>query len=619
MKRTSFISRFRSLLAVAAILATSAVGAVAATPSAAQAISCNCVKSNLTLQGDAVGGLTQWINFNWVNDSPRIITNAQMSVTFPVGVDLDWASWDNQVYDPATRTLTATPTFWGSGSPTNTLEPWEESSPYFRVHFDESLVGTTVNIRMRASYIDQGIPGGILNGVSATVLERGEDFDYRAEATFTPDSTNWSGTTTFAAKVYNDGPGAGGTVYATIKIEEELTVLTPLPDGCVFDSTYWGYHRYSCTEYVPAGGSAVGLVASWSFTVQAPASSEWDWWDASLDLGCTTSGAAGSEDIDESNNDDSAVLTVPPSATGLLAVVRNLPTFIDQPGVITNPTAGREMSSSVDVFNAGDSTITGPITVTITPTAGFTPTSITATSEDNTAPAPSCVLATLTCTFSQLGDGLNGRIIIIGDLAPTILNGSEFSSSVTASATGFDSATDTDTTIISAIAEGIVTIDSVSHAKPGAQIDYGVTSTNGGPSTMFNPVVTLVLPAGMTVVHLPENCMQRGNTLTCNLGASLDPEEGYSFGFTVSLPDEVGDYQIVATLSSTTPLADTSVTGADHLVATATTVADLVDGSALPYTGTNTTWLALLGAGLALGGLILVTTTGRLATRRQSD
>jgi uncharacterized repeat protein (TIGR01451 family) len=339
---------------------------------------------------------------------------------------------------------------------------------------------------------------------------------------------------------------------------------------------------------------------------------------ASTKLGCTTSGS-GANELTEENNSDSGILTGPTSPDGLLAVVRNLPAYVDQPGIITNPTAGRSMTSSVDVFNAGDATIGGPITVVIAPTAGFTPTSISATSTDSTAPAPSCVLATLTCTFSQLGDGLRARIIIVGDLAATIANGSNFSSSVTASAAGFDPATDTDTTKIAALAEGIITISSVSHASPGEQVDYGVTVTNAGPSTMVNPVATLTLPAGMTIVELPDNCTQSGNTLTCTLGEALDPEQEYSFGFTAGLPDEVGDFQVIATLSSDTPLADASVTDADHLVATATTVTDLVEAGGLPYTGSNSGTLALIGAGLALGGLILVSATGRIATRRRND
>ncbi|NCY17167.1 MAG: LPXTG cell wall anchor domain-containing protein, partial [Actinobacteria bacterium] len=60
-------------------------------------------------------------------------------------------------------------------------------------------------------------------------------------------------------------------------------------------------------------------------------------------------------------------------------------------------------------------------------------------------------------------------------------------------------------------------------------------------------------------------------------------------------------------------------TGADHSVATATTVTDLVEAGALPYTGSNSGTLALVGAGLALGGLMLVSATGMIATRRRND
>jgi len=612
-------------MVVAALMATSVVGAVAATPSVASAFSCDCVKTSLTADREAYGGKELILSFNWNNDSDQTWTDAKMSVVLPEGIDLNYNPWNNENYDPATRTVTGEPRFYGS-SLSNTLEPWMQESQYLWVDVDPSVVGTTVALPYEASFVDSnGLKRTNLNVLNLEVSESSPDFDYRTETRFTPDNTDYSGTSTLTSKVYNDGPGTGGTVYAEIYFDEELTLVSDLPEGCTEYDSWNGRKNIDCDQEVPEGGSNPGLVASWSFTLKAPEaplaqSADSETFEASTELGCSTSGAGGSTELNEDNNSDSAFLTIPASPTGLLAVARNLPAYVDQPGIITNPTAGRSMSSSVDVFNAGDATIGGPITVAIAPTPGFTPTSITATSEDSATPAPSCVLATLTCTFAQLGDGLRGRIVIVGDLAPTIANGTDFSSSVTASADGFDPATDTDTTKIAALAEGIITISSVSHASPGEQVDYGVTVINRGPSTMVNPVATLTLPAGMTIVKLPNNCAQAGNTLTCTLGESLDPEQEYSFGFTAGLPDEVGDHTITATLSSDTPLADASVTDADHLVATATTVTDLVvEEGALPYTGSNSGTLALVGGGLALGGLLLVSATGMLGTRRRND
>ncbi len=618
-------------MVVVALRATSVVGAVAATPvvAQAQAWSCNCVKTNVSIDGDAYPGRGIWMNFDWTNDSDRTWTNARMSVIFPEGVELEWSNWEDQSYDPATRTLTGTPSFWNDGVFSDTIHPWAENSQYFEVTFDESLVGTRVNILNVASYVSpDGTPSSNRNGLYVDVQEKAVDFDYRTETRFTPDSSDYSGTSTLTSKVYNDGPGRGGQVEAEIYFDGALTLVSDVPDGCRDYGVNWrGMRNIDCTQEVPEGGADVGLVASWSFTVTIPdapiaADVATETYEAETGLGCSTSGVSGSEDSNDENNSDSAILTVPPSPVGRLAVVRNLPASIDKPGITTNPTAGRSMTSSVDVFNAGDAAITGPISVVIDPMPGFTPTSITATSEDSTTPVPDCDLATLTCTFSQLGDGLRARIVIVGDLAPTIVDGTEFSSSVTVSATGYDPASDTGSTTISALAEGIVSITSVTHAAPGEEVSYDVTVVNAGPSTMLSPVVTVTLPTGMTIVSLPDNCTQSGNTLTCTLGESLDPETDVSFGFTAGLPDEVGDHTITATLSSSTPLAEASATEADHLVATATTVTDLgVEESddVLPYTGSNSTMLVLVGGGLALGGLILVSATGMLATRRRND
>lgn len=610
---------------VVAILATSVVGAVAATPSAASAASCDCIIYRPALDGAPIASRGVYVDLNWINDSDREWTNARVSVDLPAGVEFEWSTLDDENYDPTTRTLTGLPKFYGSGAPTNTLSPWEQSTPYLWVHLDASLEGQSVTIRSTANFTsNDGTPGGIINRVTFDVLSVPADFDYRTETSFTPDSTNYSGTTTLTSKVYNDGPGRGGDVYAEIYYDDELTLVSALPDGCREYDSWGGQKEIDCDQDVPDGGSTPGLVASWTFTLQAPdapipAPVDSETFEAMTKLGCSTSGVSGSEELNEDNNSDSAFLTVPASPAGLLAVARNLPAYVDQPGVVTNPTAGRSMSSSVDVFNAGDATIGGPIIVTIDPMPGFTPTSISATSTDGATPAPSCVLATLTCTFTQLGDGLRGRIVIVGDLAPTIADGTDFSSTVTASAAGFDSATDTDTTKIAALAEGNISVSSVTNASPGEQVSYGVTVSNGGPSTMTNPVVTLTLPAGMTIVELPDFCTQSGTTVTCTLPGSLDPEQEYSFGFTAGLPDEVGDFQVTASLSSDTPLADASITGADHSVATATTVTDLVEAGALPYTGSNSGTLALVGAGLALGGLMLVSATGMIATRRRND
>jgi uncharacterized repeat protein (TIGR01451 family) len=624
MKRTGFTSRIRSLLMVVAILATSVVGAVAATPSIASALSCDCVKTSLTADRAAYGGNGLYLSFNWNNDSDQTWTDAKMSVTLPEGINLGFNPWNNGDYDPATRKVTGEPRLWNGSSVSNTIEPWMQESDWLSVDVDPSVAGTTVALRYEATFVDSnGLKRTNINVLNLEVLERGADFDQRIEASFSPASTDYEATSTLTVSVHNDGPGFSGSAYAVIDVENELEITSAIPADCHLDEgTY--YHYIYCDELAPEGGFAPGLLATWTFTVKAPAaplpvSVESETFEAEASIGCGTSGAAGGEEINEDNNEASALLTVPPSPAGQLAVVRNLPAFIDQPGVVTNPTAGRSMTSSVDVFNVGNAAVDSAITVVIAPTAGFTPTSISATSEDSTTPAPSCVLATLTCTFSHLGAGQKARIVLTGDLAPTIADGTAFSSSVTVSADGFDPATDTDTTKIAALAEGIISISSVSHASPGEQVDYGVTVINRGPSTMVNPVATLALPAGMTIVDLPDICTQSGSTVTCTLPGSLEPGQDYSFGFTAGLPDEVGDHQVTATLSSDTPLADASVTDADHLVATATTVTDLVEAGGLPYTGSNSGTLALIGAGLALGGLILVSATGRIATRRRND
>lgn len=603
---------------VVALLTTSVVGAVAATPSVAQAWSCDCLRPRLFVDSTPYAGKSASLVYELTNDSDQTWSDIRTSVTLPAGFTFNY-SWgaNNESYDPATRTVTGDPRFWSDGG-SNTAGPGAQTDWVISVNIDETLADTTASFPFKVTYVDStGLERSTRNALSVDVLKPGEDFDYRTELTFSPSSTDYDGSSTLTAKVYNDGPGKGGTVYAEIYFNEDLTLTSDVPDECTDYGIGWNGRNIDCTQEVPEGGSDVGLIATWTFTLKAPSAPlpvdvDTETFEATLELGCSTSGAIGNDEINEENNSDSAILAVPPSPVGELAVVRNLPAFVDQPGVTTNPTAGRSMTSTVDVFNVGSAVVTGPITVVIAPTGGFTPTSISATSEDSTTPAPSCVLATLTCTFSQFGPGLTGRIVLTGDLAATIPDGTEFSSSVTVSADGFDPATDTDTTTISALAEGFISISSVTNAEPGAEVTFGVITSNAGPSTMAVPVATITLPEGVTIVDLPENCNQSGNTLTCTLGDSLDPEAEYSFVFVAGLPDEVGDFQVIATLSSSTPLAETSSLDNDHVVVTDLVVED----GALPYTGSNSTMLALVGGALALGGLILVRATGTVARRR---
>lgn len=601
MNNIPSLHRTRSIALVVLLLATALVGIVHAAPRAGAA-ECECVSTSVDTNDSYFPGYVGY-RFQWQNPNDVDITGVSVTFDLPTGFEYAWG-WPQASFDPSSQALTLLP------DGVDTMYPWQETTGYVTLRADKALASSVQTIPYTVTSTDpQGVTHTRQESFTMVFATPAPSYDLRSTTEFSPRSANYGDTVTLTAKLYNDGPGNSGRTYVDIYFDEELTLISPVPADCtLYDEPYEGMRQLDCGGEIDV--ITPGLAETWTLTLQAPASSTKDHFVAETKIGCNSPvDRDGSDELDPSNDDSSAILTVPPVPTGQLAVVRNLPLFVDDPSVLTNPVAGESMSTSVDVFNAGDADVTGTITVAVAPTAGFTPTSI-----STDAAGSSCDLSTMTCTFAgPLTPGAKQRIVVVGALDPALADGSTFSSTATATASGFDPASDTASTTISARAEGVVDVSAVTRATPNEEVTVEVTAGDAGPSSMADPVATVTIPSGVRIVSAPDNCTEGGSTLTCPLGDSLAPQEDTSFSFVAGLPDEVGSFDMAVSLSSSTPLAAGSIDSATHTVAT-----DLADGSGvLPYTGSESTNLALVGGVLALTGVAVVGSTSLVRTRRR--
>jgi uncharacterized repeat protein (TIGR01451 family)/LPXTG-motif cell wall-anchored protein len=220
---------------------------------------------------------------------------------------------------------------------------------------------------------------------------------------------------------------------------------------------------------------------------------------------------------------------------------------------------------------------------------------------------------TYTCTFTVLVEGLGGEIV-----EDTVVV-----SVVDDDGTPVEGSDDETTPVTPVVDLAVVKTADQPTFTVGTQAVYTLVVSNAGPSTATDVVVTDTLPTGLSLVGIDEpsgwNCSGsvsiRCTTPTLAAGASATITVTVLVG-----ADAVGQVTNVVEVDSEEPDADpsdnrdevtTPVTQVLGAVVTPPAPAVLTT-AALPYTGSDSARMVLLGAGfLVLGGLLV------LATRRR--
>lgn len=320
----------------------------------------------------------------------------------------------------------------------------------------------------------------------------------------------------------------------------DVTLVDPLPPGTTFVSmTHVSGPVAVCTTN--------GTV-SCAFGPLAPADPS----QYTLTLAITTATTINNTatvitsgfDTNSSNNTATAVTTVTQSAD--LAAVKTAPASV---------VAGTSLTFSVTATNAGPSNA-ATVSLTDTLPAGTTFVSATQTS----GPAFTCghAAGTITCTAAALAAGATATFDFVATVLPgtsgLLTNTVAIASSTPDPSTANNSSTSI--TTVSSSADLAVIKTAPPAAAVLTSVTFGVTVTNGGPSTAFNVVLSDVVPANTTFVSATQTggpaftCGLVAGTITCSI-ASFDPGAAATFSFVVT-PTAEGSLTNTATVTSTT-------------------------------------------------------------------
>ena len=115
-------------------------------------------------------------------------------------------------------------------------------------------------------------------------------------------------------------------------------------------------------------------------------------------------------------------------------------------------------------------------------------------------------------------------------------------------------------------------------AIAGSELYYDVTATNNGPGTVFNAIVTDVLPAGVTFVTSTIPCVQGPvGTLTCNVG-NLASSASTTFTIQVHVsPSILGSAAAVTIFNTVTVAGDNDTNTSNNSFTLGTIVQDRAD------------------------------------------
>ena len=365
--------------------------------------------------------------------------------------------------------------------------------------------------------------------------------------------------------VDNAGPSDSADVVVTDTLPAVVTgtVLTPSQGTC------------TATGICNLGVVAADDAATITVTADLP---------ADIAAGTLLENSAGVTSATTDPDLDGNVAT----ASDAIAAIADVSVSIDAPPVVM---PGSTIMWSVDLTNAGPSNAVNTV-VTIP-----VPDGVTITGLDPDGP---CVLvgSVITCTFGVLLPGDTTTLTFTGDTDPDGTEPIELTATAV-SDTDDPDGTNNDASI--AVARVPVAELSVTQSFDDDNIPYfgstslAVTIRNDGPSLARDVIVAHEIPAGLTVLTLPDGCSTDGTTITCDLG-DLAAGESITIEFTVR-GDTPGPIEVCSEIaaSSLTDSGDSDIT--DDTSCATLTVGDAAQlrvtksaGTAAATVGATVTW-----------------------------
>lgn len=359
----------------------------------------------------------------------------------------------------------------------------------------------TVSITVRTES-----PGEIHN--TANVSSSGMDPNY-----YNNQYTVFTTVTTSSADLSLAMTGPSSPVAFGENLAYSITILNKGPD------TATGVNLF---DFIPSGASFVsattdhGSCTPWSIELYCDIGSLTSGSSATVTVvleptapGVITNTAqvSGTEaDPDSSNNSASSTVTV---------VNNTVELNLSMTGPASAP-VGSDLSYVLTVTNYGPGPATS-VTLTDSPPAGSSVISITP-SQGSCSQTPN-----ITCTLGDISYGAAATVSLT--IRPTTSGLLTNSASVTSNETDTVSSNNTasvSTNIIASADLGVTMTGSPNPVVVGANLTYGITVSNDGPSTATNVTLSDTLPANVSFVSASANCASSGSLVSCNLGSIIN-------------------------------------------------------------------------------------------------
>lgn len=480
------------------------------------------------------------------NDGGSATSDVLITDVLPVGVDFVTGSLLGAgSYDPSTRTVTVRPST--SPAPPVVINPGEAVIVSFRVVVLPEASGSTLSNSATVAALDGlGVTDTFSTNQVSTPVPVATDV--QVTKTFTPSTlSQLSDVSTMALTVTNNGPGTAQGVVLTDVIPVGLDISAPGPT-CTFN-----VRTYACSIGTLTPGESrliyLSITAAQSVT-------------AATSFMNTATVTSTTYDYDMRNNADIAGLTILPPTPAALDIAKV--------AVLPDVYAGDADALLIGVLNTGQTAAAG-VAISDTIPSGFTVAS--ATWENGVDTGTCTVTATVSCSIGTLAPGATSVVTIFGVTDPGLAAGTQLTDTATATAQGTNSPTANATITVGTVADLFVRKATTTEAVAGQTLGYAVVVENLGPSRANAASLTDALPAGVTVIAQPQNCIVNGSSMTCALG-NLDPGEFTVLEYTIEIPLAGGTLVNTATATTTTPTINPS-TATDTTTNVVVPVADL--------------------------------------------